>query len=108
MRLDIDVAGEISAEEASLIERARSALQYVNHTFHGGKEIACAVVWPRNGKSPMRIEFKAVPTQGIGQAYLGPDIPLTEELFDGYNITEEFRQKMVVAFADFDNYLKSS
>jgi hypothetical protein len=108
MNLDIDVAAAISAEEASLIERARLALLYTNHTFHGGSEIACAVAWPRNGDRPMRIEFKAVPIGGIGQAYLGPDIPLTEELFDGNNFTEEFIQKMKNTFEAFDEYLRQT
>lgn len=54
----------------------------------------------------MRIEFKAIPLKGVGQAYLGPDVPLTEEIFDENNFTEEFKRKMHDAFAAFDEYLK--
>jgi hypothetical protein len=63
-------------------------------------------VWPKNGAHPMRIEFKAIPLKGVGQAYLGPDVPLTEEIFDENNFTEEFKRKMHDAFAAFDEYLK--
>jgi hypothetical protein len=105
MRLDIDVAGAMTAEDASLVERAREALLYTNRNFNGGREIAAAVVWPRHGDHPMRIEFKAIRANGeIGQAYLGPDTPLTEDLFDGHNFTADFREEMEAAFVAFDDY----
>lgn len=114
MRLDIDVVREITKEDASLIQRARRALLYLNREFVGRSpegypyhDIACAVVWPRQGDHAMRIDFKAVPANGgIGQAYLGPDVPLTEALFDGNEFTADFRRQMDESFAAFDAYLK--
>jgi hypothetical protein len=106
MRIDIEVAAAMSSEDAVLIERARTALLRTERSF-GREYQAVGVVWLRvNLSRPMRIDFKAVPIDGrIGQAYLGPDIPLTNDLFDGENFSANFHEKMEAAFTAFDEYL---
>lgn len=114
MQVHIDVPhNEFNAAEKALVEKARKALKPINREFRGVSpegypyhEILAAVVWPASPGISLRIDFKAHRAEGIGQAYLGPDTPLTEALFDGDNITTEFRAEIEESCTYFEAYMK--
>ena len=120
MDLILEEPYQLPDEDNAIVERARKALRKINREFIGVSpegysyhNVVCAVVWPKQepvGKFagiPLRLDFKAHTPGQIGQAWIGPDTVLTEDLFDGDNLTEDFRKEIEDSCDAFDEYMRT-
>jgi hypothetical protein len=117
MKLESGIEGgkeSFDEGQLALIARARTALARVDKVFRGVtpdglryRYVAGAVIWPAAHGRPVRIDFQAHAPGEIGQAYLGPDTPLTADLFDGDGLAEGFRREIEAAWSAFEDHMGS-
>lgn len=109
MDLVIPLPSMFSAEDRQLIEKARSAVSLLHREFRTTKNgiewtlWAEAVIWSK----PLRLDFQA--TDGSPcQAFLGPQLSLTERLFHNGQLKFEVIQEFTEACAQFEQHLRST
>lgn len=99
---------EIPDADKGLVEKARKAVADINKVFThkelgpNYRQVAEAIVW----SSPLRIDFCAQAPGVATRAFLGPQVPLTEELFEGDKFTSKFLELIEKGFKDFESYIE--
>lgn len=111
--MDIDTqdlsSRKLQPAESELVERARKALLTINRSFEmkltstSVTQTACALVYFSSG-SQLMLDFMAHEPGEIGQAFLGPQVALTPDLFEGETFTSDFLRQMEVSFEAFNKY----
>ena len=103
---------KLTSNELTLIEWARSALKEQNFsiTEQMGQRtfthIVAAIVWVR--EDGIGIDFKSYVPGVEGQAFLGPEAPLTEDLFVGDTFKPEFLARIQQSFDNYVTHCKQS
>ncbi len=111
MKLEISHS-DFTEDELKLIERARIALAkrnsdiyfIVERTSYGWiNQRIDALVY----SNPLRLDFKAHTPEQVGQAFIGPMVPLTEDLFkDQHTFTNDFIMKITDCIVDYKKYIR--
>jgi hypothetical protein len=112
MILSISQSANFTENEQRLVAKVRKALAGVDRTFEttsgsrAWKLRAGAIIW--HGHGPTRLDFFATDDETVGIAFLGPDLLLTDELFDGELLRPEVLLQFEAACAHFDLHLEST
>lgn len=109
MDLVILVPRKFSEEDRRLIEKARVAVSILNREFRtttngvDWKLRAEAVIW----SEPLRLDFRATDGKPC-EAFLGPQLPLTDDLFRDSRLKPEVIEEFTEACTYFDDHLRST
>ena len=105
-----------SPEELRLIEKARHAVRSINHQYVEKRgrwsedlmHVMDATVFSKIPKTKLglRLDFKGHQRGKIGEAWVGPQVPLTEDLFDGESLKKELIQQVADHWAEFVAHMK--
>jgi len=117
MRVDLlDCSlNDFSEEECALISQAQKALASVTKRVKEHKngpkiigdnylyetQVIGAVIFSK----PISIDFRAFRVGEIGQAFLGPQVPLTSSLFNDDKLPDSFMEELNSSWEEYINYL---
>ena len=110
MKLELDEGLNLSGAEQLLVARARHALAGIEFNINENSpgvaspmdQIVTALIYDK----PLRIDFKAHVRREIGQAFIGPQVLLTEGLFAGDGFTPAFITSLGSAVEAYRAYLR--
>lgn len=98
-------------ETRSLTEKLTVALALVSMRDANSGLTVSAFIWGKNTATGTadRVDFCTRPGGSIGQAFIGPDTPITSDLLGpGDSLSPEFLAKVQAAFDAFVKYWKES
>ena len=108
----------LTEAEQKLVNRARNALASINRSFEmklgdglTATEVACAIVYRAisftEKPGELILDFKAHRPGEVGQAFIGPQVTLTAELFHDDRFTLEFLMQLEDSFKTFNIYCQT-
>ncbi len=104
-------AERLSPKNRAFVDKARRALALVNFSFEsdGYRYYAgCMVFADISGDGSGKLDFRVYRPGLVSQAFIGPEIPISEEMFEGEQLKSSHIKDIERAFKDFEEYWKNS